>query len=143
MTQPSLILKPRERASISLPYRGNPHANYDWLKQVCGDLTRPVYDRQSKRFQVARTHVGHVLEALVEEFSTVHVSIYGNTRTTCVERCWNAKLEAITDCECGCAGANHGSRGPMGKEVEQGLSVQHELTRADFIVTSQGWRQVI
>lgn len=142
MTRVNMILKPGERASIALPYRGNPSANFDWLKEVCGDRTRPQYDRASKRFRVARAHTQHVLAALVDEFSQVHVTIYGHTRTTCVEQCWNARPETIADCECGCAGANHGSREPMGRQVQRGLSVQHDLTSAKYKVTRQGWRKL-
>ena len=142
MARVSMILRPRERASIALPYRGSPRANFDWLKEVCGDRTRPRYDRSSRRFLVARPHAQHVLAALVDEFNQVFVTIYGYTRTTCVERCWNANPETIADCECGCAGANHGSRHPMGTQVQQGLSVQNDLTSAEYVVTKQGWRQL-
>lgn len=140
MTTPRMTLRPGERASIQLPWRGSSTANYDWLKEVCGERTRPLYDRQAKRFLVARPHAQHVLDALVDEFKQVLVVQYGHAATTCVEPCWNARPDTVTDCECGCAGANHGSGSPIGREVKDGLSVSHELTRATYLVTASGWQ---
>lgn len=139
MHYPNMILKPGKRASIALPWRGSPSANFEWLKQVCGTRTRPAYDRKSKRFLVARNHTKHVLDALVAEYGAVEVTQYGNAKTTCVEQCWDARPDTVTDCECACAGANHGSGGPMGNHVEEWLSVRYEYTRANYLVTSDGW----
>ncbi len=138
--KPHMILKPGERASINLPWRGSRSANYEWLKEVCGERTRPDFDHETKRFLVARLHARHVINALVNEFGQVLITQYGNTATTCVEQCWNAKLETTADCVCGCAGANHGSGHPMDKEVKADLSVKQELTRAEYLVTADGWK---
>ena len=134
-----MILKPGERASIALPWRGSSNANYDWLKGVCGDRTRPKYDPATKRFLVARAHAQHVLNALVEEYGHVLVTQFGHTATTCVEQCWNANPDNAIDCECGCAGTNHGSKVPLGSEVVPGLAVKHDLSQATYAVTKQGW----
>ncbi|QDZ14207.1 hypothetical protein [Humibacter ginsenosidimutans] len=134
-----MTLKPGRRASMWLPYRDDPGANFRWLKGVCGERTRPEYNRQTKEFEVAREHTQLVIDALVVEYRRVHVVQYGHARTTCVEACWNARLSTIADCVCGCAGANHGSGKPFGREVQAGLSVANELTCAEFIVTRKGW----
>lgn len=134
-----MILKPGERASIDLPWRGDSRANYEWLKAVCGSRTRPQYDPATKRFLVARVHAQHVLDALVEEYERVLVAQFGHTATTCVEHCWNANPDTAIECECGCAGTNHGTRQPLGSEVAPGLAVKHDLNRALYLVTSAGW----
>lgn len=84
-----------------------------------------------------RKHVSHVIDALVAEFDRVLVEQYGKLTTTCVEQCWNARSETIADCEC--AGSNHGSGQATGKEPTIGLSVQHEFTKAVYVVTTNGW----
>ena len=134
-----MTLKPGERASIELPWRGGPKANFEWLKAVCGTRTRPKYDKTTRQFLVARVHAKHVLDALVAEYESVLVTQYGHVATTCVEQCWNARRETVIDCECGCAGHNHGSGHPLGKELAAGLSVEHELNRALYVVSAAGW----
>ncbi|MGR4009867.1 hypothetical protein [Leucobacter sp. 1207-22] len=135
---PTVILKPNARAAIELPWRGSPRANFDWLKDVCGKRTRPEYDRQSKRFLVARPHTRHVLDALVDEYGEVLVHQFGYAATTCVEACWDANPDNVIDCVCGCAGLNHGSGHPLGMQVAPGLSVHQELAEATYIVTANG-----
>ena len=137
-TTPSMTLRPGERASIRLPWRGSPGANYEWLKEVCGSRTRPEYDTASKSFRVARPHAQHVLDALVAEYGKVILGQYGDAATTCVEQCWNAKPENAIDCVCGCAGTNHGTGTPLGTEVQVGLSVEHTQVRAVYEVTAAG-----
>lgn len=136
--KPSVILRPRERASIHLPWRGSPGANYAWLREVCGERTRPEYDREAKRFLVARAHTRYVLDAMVEEYGEVSVQQFGYAATTCVEACWEANRDTTLECVCGCAGVNHGSGQPLGAEVTPGLSVHHELTEANYLVTAAG-----
>lgn len=126
-----------------LPYRGDPAANFRWLKGVCGARTRPVYNRETKEFEVAREHTQFVIDALIAEYRRVRVVQYGHARTTCVDACWNASALTVADCVCGCAGANHGSRRPLGKEVRAGLSVENELVRADYVVTKKRWKLLV
>jgi len=140
MAQPSIVLRPGRRASIFLPWRDSSSANFIWLKEVCGQRTRPTYNATTKRFEVARKHAQYVLDALVEEYGKVEVVQYGNIATTCVERCWSANPNTVIDCECGCAGLNHGVGQPLGEEVTAGLSVQNDLVSATYIVTADGWK---
>lgn len=135
---PSVILRPKSRAEIYLPWRGNPRANFEWLRCVCGDRTRPEYDRQSKRFYVARGHIQHIIQALVEEYGSVKVTQYGYRSTTCVQQCWNANPNSYLQCECGCAGRNHGSGVPMGHEVQSGLSVEYDLSVWEYQISRDG-----
>lgn len=137
-TLPEVTLSPGERAVFKLPWRGGSSANYEWLKAICGERTRPKYNPISKCFLVARPHAQYVIDALVKEYGQVKVTQYGHTSVTCVEKCWNAKLETIAECECGCAGANHGSGRPLDTVLQGGLSVQHELTKAVYIATASG-----
>lgn len=135
---PEVTLHPGERAIFKLPWRGSSGANYDWLKAICGERTRPKYDSESKSFLVARPHAQYVIDALVKEYGRVKVMQFGHTATTCVEQCWNAKIETIAECECGCAGSNHGSGRPLDTMIQSGLSVQQEFTKATYVVTASG-----
>lgn len=136
---PTVTLRPGKRASIWLPYRDGPSGNFRWLKDVCGTRTRPEYNQQTKQFEIAREHTQHVIDALVVEYGRVSVTQYGYARTTCVEACWTADPRTVAACVCGCAGANHGSKAPLGREVQAGLSITNEFTRAEWVVTANGW----
>jgi hypothetical protein len=138
MITPIVTLRPDDRASIKLPWRGSSEANYSWLKEVCGPRSRPKYDPALKCFLVARSHTQRVIDALVKEYDQVSLIQFGHTATTCVEQCWNANPDKVIDCECSCAGTNHGSGVPLGKEIQDGLSVRHEFTQAEYIITSSG-----
>ena len=138
MNLPRLTLYPgNQRAEFYLPWRGSAGRNFEWIKTVCGKLTRPQYDKEKRRFMIARAHTDLVLEALLEEYSCVKVDHYGFAKTTCVEQCWNANPENFLQCECSCAGQNHGSGHPMGKEVISGLSIQGEYVLATYVVGSR------
>lgn len=135
---PEITLHPKySRAELYLPWKGGPSANFKWLKTVCGDSTRPQYDKKKKKFLVARTHTNVVLDALVEEFGRVKVRHFGYQKEACVEQCWNAKPENYLQCECSCAGKNHGSGSPMGKEVSEGLSIQGEYVLHAYVLSLQ------
>lgn len=86
-----------------------------------------------------RDNGGHLIDGLVEEFGTVIVIIHGTRKITCVDACWNGDPDRAWDCVCGCAGTNHGTRMPLGREVRPGLAVEHEHTRAEYRVDTDGW----
>lgn len=135
---PNLIILPKQRASLAIPWRGDKSANYEWLREICGTRTKPRYDRICKRFTVARTHTAHVLSELIIEYGRVFIVHCGYKSTTCVAACWDANPDSVIDCECGCAGLNHGSGAPMGFEMKNGLSVHHEYVVSKYYITSKG-----
>jgi len=138
---PTVTLRPATRTMVRLPFQSG-NGNYELLKDIRGARTRPEYNRQTKLFEVARDNGDQLIKGLVEEFGTVRVVIHGNSRTTCVSDCWDADPSNAWNCVCGCAGSNHGSGHPLGREVEVGLSVENEHTRAEYLVTPKGWTLV-
>lgn len=133
------MLKPGKRGLIYLPWRGSRRANFDWLKDVCGSRTRPEYDRDAKCFLVARQHTDHVIKALLGEYGSVQVQQYGHQKIACIQQCWDANPSTHLDCECSCAGYNHGSGHPLGVQVQPGLSVEHDYSIAEFKLTADNW----
>lgn len=138
---PTVTLRPGARTTVQLPFRRG-DGNYQLLKDIRGPRTRPKYNRTTKLFEVARDNGDDLIKGLVEEFGTVRVVIYGNTRTTCVAECWGGNPDNAWNCVCGCAGSNHGSGYPLGVEVAAGLSVENQLTRAEYRVTRNGWAHI-
>jgi hypothetical protein len=134
----TVTLRPGKRTTVQLPFR-NGDGNYQLLKDIRGEGTRPAYNPQTKLFEVARDYGDQLIHGLVDEFRSVRVVIHGNSRTTCVSECWDADPSNAWNCVCGCAGSNHGSGHPLGKEVKAGLSVENQHTRAEYLVTRQGW----
>jgi hypothetical protein len=135
---PTVTLRPASRTTVQLPFRSG-DGNYQLLKDIRGQRTQPQYNRHTKLFEVARDGGDQLIEGLVDEFGKIRVIIHGNSRTTCVSECWGADPNNAWNCVCGCAGSNHGSGFPLGHEVAAGLSVENQHTRAEYLVTAQGW----
>lgn len=114
-------IRPGERTAISgLPFaKDKPRANY-WLLEDAINASRKgqvLYSGGSS--SVARTHTPTLLNALVDRFGSVRVVHYGG-QAMCVEACWkNGEIEYASTCEFSCAGANHGSKQPIGRIVSE------------------------
>lgn len=117
-----MTLRPGKRAEVrGLPWTGKPSETYALLEDLIGASRRGqvLYDRQTKAFSVARSHAVELINGLAATYGQVHVIQYGGVEK-CVEACWNARPETAIDCECSCAGANHGSQRPVGRIVAEG-----------------------
>lgn len=77
------------------------------------------YDKSTRAFTVSRSHSTTLITALAAKYGSVTVIQHGGT-TKCVEACWNAKPASAWECECSCAGDNHGTRNPIGPIVSAG-----------------------
>lgn len=120
------------RTTIRLPYAAA-GGNFDLLKEICGERTRPQYDKP--HFSVARAHTPAVIDGLADHFDRVEVTLEGSARTTCVEACWTAKPETAWDCICGCAGKNHGTGKPEGAyAIAPGLVIETETTTHSYVI---------
>jgi hypothetical protein len=114
------------RLTVKLPFRSG-GGNFDLLKEICGERTRPVYDRATSSFQVAANHLGVLIDGLLDRFRQVTLTTQHYRQQTCVESCWNASPDSIEECVCGCAGLNHGSRRALGTLILDGsVSVSGE-----------------
>lgn len=115
---PTVLAPVRGRLLVRLPFQSG-GGNYRLLREVCGQRTRPTYDRQRRAFLVARDHLDRLLTALVREFGAVDLTRHGSTRIVCVAACLLARG---SDCTCTCAGEFHGhSVAPPGaREVASG-----------------------
>jgi hypothetical protein len=120
------------RVQVWLPFRHG-SANYDLLKDICGDLTRPEYNRSTRCFEVARHHLPALLDELPRALrQPVDVVLHGSTQTKCVEACWNASPDSTWECVCSCAGRFHGTRSGPPKQVGPGLAVATDYTTHSF-----------
>ncbi|MEJ1116779.1 hypothetical protein WBN73_20935 [Paenarthrobacter sp. CCNWLY172] len=121
------------RTQIRLPYQPG-GGNYALLKEVCGEATRPKYEKPI--FTVARNHTTAVIDGLAERFDRVEVTLEGNAYSTCVSECWEkAKPETVADCVCGCAGRNHGTGEPEGAyTIAPGLVLESEVTTYTYVI---------
>jgi hypothetical protein len=120
------------RVQVWLPFRSG-SGNYDLLKEMCGDLTRPEYNRTLRCFEVARSHLPVLLEQLPGALGQrVEVVLHGSSQTKCVEACWNASPDSIWECVCSCAGRFHGTRTAPPKDLGGGLAVATDYTTHTF-----------
>lgn len=127
------IVRPvRGRAQVWLPYRSG-NGNYELLREICGGLTRPEYDRASKCFLVAHAHVPDLMEELPRALGQpVQVVLHGSAQTRCVEACWNASPDTAWDCVCSCAGRFHGTGTAPTKDLGNGRAVTTDYTTHTF-----------
>ena len=124
---PSVFLPTRRRAAqVAIPYADDNRAMLTdllWPANV-----RLTWKREIRRWLVARSHADILIQALADRFGRVTVTQEGSIRTTCVSECWTANPATSSQCECSCAGTNHGSGHALGPEVAPGLSVQNDRT---------------
>jgi len=119
----------------NLPWSG-PRGGYKVVEDAIGASRRRQvkYDPSSKFFTVSRRHTRVLIEALGARYGRVHVIQHGGT-DKCVAACWKADRDTAWQCECSCAGDNHGSQHPIGPVVADSgggagaLSVRRSVTR--------------
>jgi hypothetical protein len=129
------IIRPvHGKLRVTLPFRPG-GANYDLLKTICGDQSRPQWNRELRCFEVARGHLVKLIDQLPNEVAgPVEVVLYGARQTKCVSACWDANPDTRWECVCSCAGANHGTRRPLTMQVSTDLSVDTEYTYMSYLV---------
>ncbi|UCN14607.1 hypothetical protein LFM56_17390 [Cellulomonas iranensis] len=128
------IVRPvRGRVRVWLPYqRGS--GNYDLLKDLCGGLTRPEYNRALKCFEVAREHLPVLMDELPRRLGRpIEVTLQGASQTKCVDACYGASPDTVWKCVCSCAGVYHGTGVGPPKHLADGLAVATEYTQHTFI----------
>lgn len=133
------IVRPvKGKLHVTLPYRPG-GGNYELLKAICGERTRPDWNRDRGYFEVAREHLVKLIEQLPDELGiAVDVVLYGASQTRCVSACWAASPDTRWECVCSCAGANHGTGYPLPVQVSSDLSVDTAYTSQQYRVTPRG-----
>ena len=129
------------RLQVRLPFRQG-SGNYELLHDICGQQTRPAYNRERRYFEVARNHLKHLVHELPAALGVpVEVELHGANQTLCVEACWStASPESIWECVCSCAGKFHGTKVPPPKDLGGGLHVGTEYTTRVYTVWPDGRR---
>jgi hypothetical protein len=103
---------------------------------VCGQLSRPHYDRDRSHWLIARSHFRTVVAALAKEYGSVDVYVDHATRTACGRSCQEA---AGDECSCQCLGDNHGGGGHAGDgwiRVNEEFLIRHDYWRIKYRVTA-------
>ncbi len=117
-----------------LPYQDG--SNRGWLKDQLGDRIRPDWVQgHPGHWEIARTHLLPLLEALVGRYGQVEVWLEFSLTQKCDKRCRDAVGE---ECVCSCLGTNHG--GIWGRrwfEVGDTTLISPEVQRVRGVVTAE------
>ncbi len=133
-----MTLRAGHPTRVRLPYLPD-GGNYKLLREIRGPGTHhPRYDSTTKEFVVPRNGTNELLAGLIARFSRIEVTVVGVASTTCVAACWDGNPDTVLECECACAGSNHGTGRKLGNEVLPGVSVEHDYTTARYEVTARG-----
>lgn len=90
------------RLHLRLPYHPD---NRSLIHQVLGSRIRPDWNKEHRRWEIARNHLMPLAHALAAEYGAVDVVLEFNTAERCDTRCQTAEGD---DCECSCLGTRHG-----------------------------------
>ena len=100
---PTVRRPARGRLEVHIPWREG--GNRKLIKRVCGRSTRPEWDRERKRWLIARSHFSALIQALAAEFDEVRVVTVHRDCERCDTRCQKALGD---ECVCSCQGLFHG-----------------------------------
>lgn len=121
---------------IRLPYRPN-HANRILLEEACGSRATIKYIGEGT-FNAPRTHLRPIIDTVLQEFQQpVCLEIHGSTQTTCDHRCWSANPDTWMECQCHCAGSNHGSGVPFETQPSPTFSIHTDHTVSKTTIPPQ------
>lgn len=134
---PRIVRPLHGRVQLWIPYRRG-SGNFDLLREICGPQTQGTYDPARGCFEVARSHLGALLEHLPGEIGQpIEVTLHGATQTRCVEACWNANPASYWECVGSCASLYHGTGNGPARHLGNGLAVDTEYTTRTFTIHPQ------
>lgn len=140
MSAVTVTIRPNgKRTEIeNMPWEGK-GGGYKVLDELISASRRGQVDHNKGVWSVSRHHTNAVILGLAARYGRVKVIQYGGTEM-CVEACWKSGYpENAWECECSCAGKNHGSGMPYRVTVDGGggaggqLSVQASAPREFFV----------
>jgi hypothetical protein len=122
------------RLVIKMPYA---KTNREWLKSVLGSRIRPDWNKEEKRWEIARNHFGPVVEALANRLGRIDVWMDFRTVERCDTRCKRARSR---ECTCSCLGRHHGRGVTFGWKIASDghLMLQSSQTKRRHIVVVRG-----
>lgn len=130
------------RLWLWMPYGDG--TNRRWLHQHLGRRIRPEWNKDGRRWEIARTHLLDLVVALAERFGEVDVFLEHSLTQVCDKRCREAVGD---DCECSCAGEHHGGGSWFGWAevgettlVRPGVGVKHVRYTRGAIEAAVGGR---
>lgn len=100
-----------------LPWEG-PGAGYRIVGEAIDATRQDQVKYAHGSFTVARARTESLILSLAKRYGRVHVVQFAG-QTKCVAACWAAKPETALECECSCAGVNHGSGRALERTVDQ------------------------
>ncbi|MEU4599934.1 hypothetical protein [Nocardia sp. NPDC023988] len=77
------------------------------MQKVLGGRKDLVWNKEMKRWEVARKHLKTLIAALAERFGEVEVLLEYNTTEQCTSSCQTATIP-VWQCTCKCLGESHG-----------------------------------
>ncbi|MER7167287.1 hypothetical protein ABT336_14605 [Micromonospora sp. NPDC000207] len=100
----ALVYRPLQpdRLRLRMPFD---RSNRSWLHQTLGDRTRPIWNGEMNRWEIARAHFSVLVRPLLDRFGQVDVTTEHSTNQRCDLRCRDADGK---DCTCSCFGEHHG-----------------------------------
>lgn len=109
MTDLTVVIKPGERTKIHyLPFTGK-GAGYSTLGGMFGATRRGQVGYEDGVWSVSPAHTDKVVFGLAKLYGRVRVIQHGGLEK-CVQQCWEkGNPEKALECQCSCAGRNHGS----------------------------------
>ena len=130
----TVVIRPRRRTEI----RGMPWEGKGQGYRLLADAIKASRDGQVKYedrvFTVSRPHTAAIVKFLAGRYGHVRVIQYAG-QTKCVAACWGASPDTALECECSCAGENHGTQRPLERLVDDGdLSVSRARRREYDVV---------
>lgn len=112
------------RLVMKTPYRPD---NRAWIHETLDSRrVRPEWNKERKRWEVARNHFRPMVLAMIERFGVVDVILDSRSTERCDTRCREALGE---ECECECLGVYHGGLGWLGDWVQV---AEHTLVRSTY-----------
>ncbi|WP_330185963.1 hypothetical protein OHB26_38880 (plasmid) [Nocardia sp. NBC_01503] len=115
--RPRIVRKAnRTRLWAYMPFENG--KNRAWLKSELGHI-RPHWNKPEQRWEIARTHLWTLAEAMAEKFGEVELTLEFNKTERCNRSCQNA-VNDVSECVCSCLGEYHGGRGERREWVRSG-----------------------
>lgn len=99
------LVKDDVRLHLKIPYDAG---NRDLVKWLCGARSsKPIWDRETGHWRVARTHYRTLMSRLPMRFETITVYEDYATQEMCTEACAGADPDSAWECTCICGGRFH------------------------------------
>jgi hypothetical protein len=84
--------------------------NRAWILGELGQRIRPDWNKQQRRWEIAREHLWVLTEAMADRFGEVDLYMEFSNTEKCDARCRNAVSTDVSECVCSCGGDYHGGR---------------------------------